>query len=212
MEAMSEPSPPATTPAAAHPASAAPDATGPARAARDSGAPKTPMNAAPLAGSVAASPATATYATATAQPAATTPADHRAAHTGVQFPVRASTTTSTAVPPPSATSAGAIGGALFSLILVVALILALGWLARRMPGIARGGNANGLRVVATLPIGQRERLMVVEVGDTQLLIGAGPGGIHTLHTLDQPLPESSAPAGPSPFAQMLAQHFGKKTA
>lgn len=209
MEAMSEPSPPATTPADAVPAPAVPDATGPARVARDSGAPKTPMSAAPLAGSVAASTATATT-----QAVPVTTAQDRAAQTGVQFPTRApiTATASTAVPPPSPTGAGAVGGALLSLILVVALILALGWLVRRMPGFARSGNVTGLRVVATLPIGQRERLMVVEVGDTQLLIGAGPGGIHTLHTLEQPLQETPVPDGPSPFAQLLAQHFGKKTA
>lgn len=207
MEAMSEPSPPVTTPADANPAPAAPDATGPARVARDSGAPKTPMSAAPLAGSVAAS-------TATTQAVPATAAEDRAAQTGVQFPTRApitpTTTASTVVPPPSPMSAGSVGGALFSLILVVALILALGWLARRMPGVARNSNVTGLRVVASLPIGQRERLLVVEVGDTQLLIGAGPGGIQTLHTLEQPLQESPAATGPSPFAQLLAQHFGKQ--
>lgn len=207
MEAISEPAPPASTPADADTAPAAPDATGPARVARDSGAPKTPMSAAPLAGSVAAS-------TATTESVPVTTAEDRATQTGVQFPTRApiTTTASTGVPPPAAVDAGSVGGALFSLILVVALILALGWLARRMPGVARTGNVTGLRVVASLPIGQRERLLVVEVGDTQLLIGAGPGGIQTLHTLEQPLQESPTPAGPSPFAQLLAQHFGKKTA
>ena len=49
---------------------------------------------------------------------------------------------------------------------------------------------------------------VVAVGDTQLLLATGPGGTRTLHTLEQPLP---MPANtPSPFAQVLAQQFGKK--
>ena len=50
--------------------------------------------------------------------------------------------------------------------------------------------------------------VVVAVGDTQLLLATGPGGTRTLHTLEQPLP---MPANtPSPFAQVLAQQFGKK--
>ena len=50
--------------------------------------------------------------------------------------------------------------------------------------------------------------MVVEVGQTQLLLGVGNGGTRTLHTLEAPLPEAAAST--SPFAQVLAQHFGKK--
>ena len=43
-----------------------------------------------------------------------------------------------------------IGGAVFALILVVSLILGLGWLARRMPGLGRAtGSGNALRVVAS---------------------------------------------------------------
>lgn len=106
-------------------------------------------------------------------------------------------------------TAGSIGGMVFALLLVVALILTLGWMARRMPGFARGAGANGLRMVASLPIGARERVVVVEVGQTQLLLGVGPGGTRTLHTLTEPLPEAGPAATPQ-FAQLLAQHFGKK--
>ena len=56
-----------------------------------------------------------------------------------------------------------------------------------------------------------DRVVVVEVGTTQLLLGVGSGGIQTLHTLTEPLPAASAPAtAASPFAQLLAQHLGKK--
>jgi flagellar protein FliO/FliZ len=105
-------------------------------------------------------------------------------------------------------AAGSVGGAVLALVLVVGLILVLGWLARRMPGIG-SASSNGLRVVGSLALGPRDRVMVVEVGKTQLLIGVGPGGMRTLHTLEEPLPVA-APASASPFAQLLAQHFGKK--
>ncbi|WP_223676993.1 flagellar biosynthetic protein FliO [Novilysobacter selenitireducens] len=108
--------------------------------------------------------------------------------------------------PPS--TAGSVAGSLFALLLVLGLILGLAWLAKRLPGAARGGAANGaLRVVASVPLGQRERAVVVDVGGTQLLLGVGPGGTRTLHTLAQPLPQADAPPA---FAQLLSQHFGKK--
>ncbi|MFC0677065.1 flagellar biosynthetic protein FliO [Lysobacter korlensis] len=148
-------------------------------------------------------PATAT-ADATGVAATVTPA--------VPVPAKTFATTQAAarpVPAASPADAGSLGGTVFALLLVVGLILGLGWLAKRMPGFGRGAPSNGLRMVASLPIGPRERVVVVEVGETQLLLGVGPGGTRTLHTLAEPLPE----AGPTPapqFAQLLAQHFGKK--
>jgi flagellar protein FliO/FliZ len=146
--------------------------------------------------------ATAGAAPATANVVAATPA----------LPTQTiATTQSTARPMPAASpaDAGSLGGTVFALFLVVGLILALGWLAKRMPGFGRGASNNGLRMVASLPIGARERVVVVEVGSTQLLLGVGPGGTRTLHTLDTPLPEAG-PAQAPQFAQLLAQHFGKK--
>ncbi len=108
----------------------------------------------------------------------------------------------------SAGSAGSIGGAVLALILVVGLIVALGWFARRMPGI--GGASNpALRVLGSLSLGPRERVVVVAVGETQLLIGTGATGTRVLHTLDTPLPVPEAKPTPV-FAQVLAQQFGKK--
>jgi flagellar protein FliO/FliZ len=111
-----------------------------------------------------------------------------------------------------------VGGAVFALILVVSLILALGWLAKRMPGFGRattGGSA--LRVVGSLTLGPRDRVVVVDVGGTQLLLGVGQNGMTTLHTLSEPLPVAqpsqgtpSLPNLATPFAQLLAKHLGKK--
>ncbi|MDH7451473.1 flagellar biosynthetic protein FliO [Luteimonas composti] len=113
--------------------------------------------------------------------------------------------------PQSPATAGSLGGAVFALVLVVGLILLLSWLARRMPGLGAGGGGAGsaLRIVGSLALGPRDRLVVVEVGETQLLLGVGSGGTRTLHTLEQPLPEAAAKSTPA-FAQLLAQHFGKK--
>lgn len=185
----------------------------------------TPAASAPAAASMSApadsAAAPSTPAPATATPVATastaaTPADATAQKpaTGVSFPLRPATTATTQAPAPavghaSAADAGSIGGALFSLVLVVGLILALGWLAKRMPGMQRGAATGQLRVVASVALGPRDRAVVVDVGGTQLLLGVGSGGVRALHTLEQPLPATEAAAA-SPFAQVLAQHFGKK--
>jgi flagellar protein FliO/FliZ len=114
------------------------------------------------------------------------------------------------LPVKSPATAGSIGGAVAALVLVVGLILALGWLAKRLPGLRGGGHAgNALRVVGSLSLSPRERVVVVAVGETQLLLGVGTGGIRALHTLEQPLPVA-VPAATPAFAQLLAQHFGKK--
>ncbi|TYT27554.1 flagellar biosynthetic protein FliO [Luteimonas viscosa] len=127
--------------------------------------------------------------------------------------IPATTTAQAGVPvttPQSPANAGTLGGAVFALVLVVGLILLLSKLAKRMPGLG-GASANpALRIVGSLALGPRDRLVVVEVGDTQLLLGVGAGGTRTLHTLDQPLPAVAAKSAPAPFAQLLAQHFGKK--
>lgn len=120
------------------------------------------------------------------------------------------TTAHAGTPPPFAQStgtAGSIGSAVFALIVVIGLILALAWLAKRMPGL--GGTSNpALRIVGSLALGPRERVVVVAVGHSQLLLGVGAGGTRVLHALTEPLPVA-APSTPA-FAQLLSQHFGKK--
>ena len=130
----------------------------------------------------------------------------------VPAPVHHAASTQAGAPPafgkPAPSAAGAVGGTVFALLFVVGLILALAWLARRMPGVA-GGSHRALRVVASLSLGPRDKVVVVDVGGQQLLLGVGAGGTRALHTLAAPLPEPERTATPA-FAQLLAQHFGKK--
>lgn len=72
------------------------------------------------------------------------------------------------------------------LALVVALILVAAWAMRRMvPGAAGGQSA--LRIVAALPLGPRERLLLVDVAGQQLLLGVTAQQINALHRFDEPL-------------------------
>lgn len=114
----------------------------------------------------------------------------------------------------AAPSTPGVGGAFVALILVLGLILGLAWLLKRMPGTRLGlHQGDQLRVVTTLAVGGKERLMVVEVGGEQLLIGVTAGGINTLHRLPEPLPSPPAPQLPNfpNFAELLAKRLRKET-
>ncbi|CBA15894.1 flagellar biosynthetic protein FliO [Xanthomonas albilineans] len=108
-------------------------------------------------------------------------------------------------------------GAVFALLLVLGLILAMAWVLKRLPG-SGFRPTDGLRVVASLAVGAKERVVVIDVNGEQLLLGVSPGGVSTLHRLPEPLPQVSAPSLPTlkplkhlpDFAQLLAQKLRKE--
>ncbi|OGT24195.1 MAG: flagellar biosynthetic protein FliO [Gallionellales bacterium RIFOXYB12_FULL_54_9] len=85
---------------------------------------------------------------------------------------------------PPAVSTGSLLQISLSLLLVLAAIIAVAWLLRRM-NLAQAGTGNLLKVIGTVAIGQRERVTLIEVGETWLVVGVGPGQIRTLHTLSK---------------------------
>jgi flagellar protein FliO/FliZ len=106
-------------------------------------------------------------------------------------------------------------GAVFALLLVLGLILGMAWVLKRLPG-SGFRPAEGLRVVASLTVGAKERVVVVEVNGTQLLLGVTAGGINTLHQLPEPLPTPPPARLPEfkhlpNFAQLLQQRLRKET-
>lgn len=111
---------------------------------------------------------------------------------------------------PDAPLAGSLLQTTLGLALVLALIAGAAWLAKRLaPGGARG--ALPLNVVASQAIGQRERVVVVEIGEQWLVLGVAPGQVRSLATL----PRGTLPATPvSPvaqsFADSLARALGKR--
>jgi flagellar protein FliO/FliZ len=100
--------------------------------------------------------------------------------------------------PPSLSTGGALLQGLLGLLLVLAALMAFFWFMRRFsPG--QTGAQGVVKVVGGVMLGTREKLVVVEVGDTWLLLGVGGGQVNTLHTL--PRPEGvSAPALHDPLS------------
>jgi flagellar protein FliO/FliZ len=89
---------------------------------------------------------------------------------------------------------------LVSLLGVVGLIFFVGWLSRRAQARVRPGGRK-IRVIESMPVGIKEKIMLLEVGGTQLLVGASPtGGLRTLHVLDTPVQDD--PSAPSQVPAM----------
>lgn len=115
----------------------------------------------------------------------------------------------TYTPPPGAISSGNIIQIIFSLLLVLAAIVLVAWLLKRV-NTTRQGSGNFLKVLGGVAVGQRERVVLLEVKDTWLVVGVGPGQIRTLHTLQKPEESELSPSETSPngqtnkFSTMLA--------
>lgn len=88
------------------------------------------------------------------------------------------------VPSPVINSTGSMLQITFSLLLVLGVIVAIAWLLKRL-NIAQQGTGKILKVIGSVSVGQRERVVLVEVGETWLVVGVGPGQIRTLHTLEK---------------------------
>lgn len=94
-----------------------------------------------------------------------------------------------------------------SLILVLLVFVGLVLLMKRFSGL-RGMSGGRLRIIEALSLGTRDRLLLVQLGETQLLLGQSPGRIQTLHILDHALPEDNASGADSPFASSLRKAAG----
>jgi flagellar protein FliO/FliZ len=102
---------------------------------------------------------------------------------------------------PAVDSGAELVRVLISLLGVVALIFFVGWLSRRAQVRVRPGGRK-IRVIESMPVGIKEKVMLLEVGGTQILVGASPtGGLHTLHVLATPVQEDATPMGNAPVAR-----------
>jgi len=112
-------------------------------------------------------------------------------------------------PAASAGSASSLAQVTLSLLLVLAAVFAAAWVVRRMRGFGKFGT-NAIQIVADTALGPKERAVLIQVGQQQLLLGVAPGRVNTLHVLAEPviappggapqLAQSDAAAAPVPAA------------
>ncbi|CAG0878810.1 unnamed protein product [Cyprideis torosa] len=97
-----------------------------------------------------------------------------------------------------------------ALLFVLGVFLAFAWLMRRMNHMSSDGS--GLQIVGSLNIGTKERLLVVQVGGEQVLLGATQSNINKLHVLKETIPFGGSEAQQEgQFANMLKNLRGKGT-
>ncbi|MGG7650540.1 flagellar protein FliO/FliZ [Pseudomonas frederiksbergensis] len=120
------------------------------------------------------------------------------------------TAASAAAPAVSSGVAGQLTQLVFGLLLVLGLIFFLAWLLRRVQQAGPAGKGQVIELIGSRALGPRDRLMLVQVGNEQILLGLSPGTITALHVLKEPVqvPGITEKATPE-FAQRLMELMGK---
>ncbi|WKY58787.1 flagellar biosynthetic protein FliO [Vibrio sp. SNU_ST1] len=107
-----------------------------------------------------------------------------------------------AATPPSLDLATTFG----SLIFVIAFILFIAWLLKRMQ-VPAMSNQQGLAIIRQIPVGTKERIAIVQAGDEQFLVGITTQSIQLISKLDKPLTQEMLEK--STFSSQLSQLIKK---
>jgi flagellar protein FliO/FliZ len=106
--------------------------------------------------------------------------------------------------------AGNLMQVLFGLIAVLALMAVAAWLLRRF-NVSKGLGGANIRIIGGVSVGNRERVVVVEVADQWIVVGVAPGSVNALTTMPRQeaiADETAAPA--KSFSSWLAHTIDKR--
>ena len=101
-------------------------------------------------------------------------------------------------------SSGAIVETLLGLILVLAIIVLLAWLIKRTNRFQTTANGE-MKIIAGLALGPRERAVLLQVGEQQILIGVTAQQVQTLYVLETPIITEQTKLKPIDFAEKFQQ-------
>lgn len=102
---------------------------------------------------------------------------------------------------------------MMGLFFIVIMIFGVVWLMKKVG--YQGYNASGLiKVKSCLPISNKEKILLIEVGEEQVLVGTAPGFIGHIKTMDKPVMDISNTAFSTPpvasaFADKLKNIINK---
>ena len=96
-----------------------------------------------------------------------------------------------AVPFQDPMAGGYLGQMFFGLLVVVALIFVLSFFVKRYGQLGSTSELK-FKVLTSLALSQRERLVLVQIGDKQVVLGVAPGHVSQVMELDQPLVDEAA--------------------
>jgi flagellar protein FliO/FliZ len=116
-----------------------------------------------------------------------------------------------AADPPAAVGAGSVLQVLLGLAVVLGMVFAAAWAMRRFNPNATTANS-ALRIVAGTSVGNRERVLLLEIDNTWLVVGVAPGRVSQIHSMPRPenFQPGTAPVMQNPFATWLKQTIEKR--
>ena len=103
---------------------------------------------------------------------------------------------------PKIGSGGHLLNVTLGLLLIIGLIFGLSWFVKRFSQGTFAGNTH-LKIIATMPLGTRERIALIDAGGQQLLLGITPTQINTLHVFDVPVTTPAGDVNNSDFGRKL---------
>lgn len=120
-----------------------------------------------------------------------------------------------AAPYSNASTGGGLMQTTLALFFVIALLLGGAWVLKRFGPRGFGGGSNTVKLVGALSVGARERILVVEVGEQWIVVGASPGRMNALATMPrQETPDTvvggQPMAAPANFADWIKHTIDKR--
>jgi flagellar protein FliO/FliZ len=96
-----------------------------------------------------------------------------------------------------------------ALLIVLVSVIGLAWMMRRF-GRLQSSAKGALQMIDGMALSTRERIVLVQVGDTQVLLGVAPGRVEAVHVLDKPVVTDVAEEITGNFAARLKEVLGKE--
>lgn len=99
-----------------------------------------------------------------------------------------------------------IGG---GLMLVLVIIFFAAWIAKRLRFGMAPANQQLIKILSYLPLGTRDRILLIQIGDEQILVASGNQGIQKLHKLETPIAVDDLPKNDGGSFQSVLQKLIK---
>ena len=91
-----------------------------------------------------------------------------------------------------------LAGSLLTTLVALVVVLAIAWLTLRLWArlsggrVASGGASGRVRIVQSVPVGTRERLVIARHGGSEYLLGVTAGGISVVSRTTLPAEEAES--------------------
>ncbi len=106
------------------------------------------------------------------------------------------------VPMPSAIGAADVMGVGSGLVVVIAAIMLVGFWYSKSRAV-HGSDNNVIKILATQTLGPKERIVLIEVADKQMVLGMTSSQVQTLHVFDESVVDTSEQTISHSFVERL---------